>query len=115
MKHFISIIALLVISVASKPHTSNRDASPVVKCDCQCDPYIWADQYGVRQGNCLSTFGGAKWCYISNDVNNNCGDVQFSNNKYDNANRLRKWSYEACATPALTSPVCAGSLPRRTG
>merc|ERR1712012_1470739 len=52
--------------------------------------------------NCLTVDGtGAQWCYVDAAHSSSCQDLvpsqRFPNNP---------WSYEACATPSVGSPLC---------
>eukprot|EP00095_Tigriopus_kingsejongensis_P001605 maker-scaffold381_size190066-snap-gene-0.31 protein:Tk01605 transcript:maker-scaffold381_size190066-snap-gene-0.31-mRNA-1 annotation:"hypothetical protein" len=83
--------------------------SNLINCGCQCDPYTWRDTLGRVQGNCRSADATkALWCYIPASAFTSCADIRQSRNRLDNFGRPRRWSYEACSTPALTSPICLG-------
>merc|ERR1712110_431340 len=57
------------------------------------------------QGNCKSSDGTrGRWCYVDS---NSCDDVQYSKNRRDQYGQLRKWSYQACSTPAPGTGRCA--------
>merc|ERR1712186_261500 len=81
---------------------SEKAASPLINCGCQCSSLTFRDANGVVQGNCLTVDStGAQWCYVDSDHYSSCQDFvpsqRFPNNP---------WSYEACATPAQGSPLC---------
>merc|ERR1712014_113535 len=69
-------------------------------CGCQCSSLTFRDSSGVVQGNCKTVDStGAQWCYV--DSYSTCQDLVPSQRFPHNP-----WSYEACATPALGSPIC---------
>merc|ERR1712186_149022 len=106
----ITIIGLAsLLSLGSCSETGNKTAasekasSPLINCGCQCSSLTFRDAGGVVQGNCLTVdTTGAQWCYVD-PAYSSCQDLvpsqRFPNNP---------WSYEACATPAVGSPLCAG-------
>ena len=105
----IVLMAAMYNKAESTPQDIYRAAAPSsLGCDCQCHHYVWLDRYRRVQGNCRSSYRGSRWCYVDNYVNNNCDDLQFSRNKYTGFGQRRIWSYQACATPALSSPECDG-------
>jgi len=80
-------------------------------CLCQCHWQTFRDRYGRTHGNCKSTDQtGAQWCYVRTPVktylgnhgHSTCSDLQRSG-RYPGM----VWSYQACATPYLTSDVCS--------
>merc|ERR1712038_65711 len=79
---------------------SVKAASPLTNCGCQCSSLTFRDSSGVVQGNCKTVDStGAQWCYV--DSYSTCQDLVPSQRFPHNP-----WSYEACATPALGSPIC---------
>merc|ERR1712024_69107 len=57
------------------------------------------------QGNCKSSDGTrGRWCYVEG---NSCDDIQYSKNRRHQYGQLRKWSYQACSTPAPGTGRCA--------
>merc|ERR1719208_184282 len=99
----------LVVFLVSSSHgypsheeTVTKAASPLINCGCQCSPLTFRDAKGEVQGNCLTVDGtGAQWCYVDAAHSSSCQDLvpsqRFPNNP---------WSYEACATPSIGSPLC---------
>jgi len=77
-------------------------------CYCQCSSYTYVDRNGVTNGNCKSTYNNKQWCYIENYPYDDCQDIQTSDSG-------RKWSFQACATPSLTSPECCRPIPGGCG
>merc|ERR1712014_70783 len=82
---------------------NEKASSPLINCGCQCSSLTFRDAGGVVQGNCLTVDStGAQWCYVD-PAYSSCQDLvpsqRFPNNP---------WSYEACAAPPHTSPVCLG-------
>jgi len=80
-------------------------------CLCQCHWQTFRDRYGRTHGNCKSTDQtGGRWCYVRTPVktylgnhgHSTCSDLQRSG-RYPGMT----WSYQACATPYLTSDVCS--------
>lgn len=80
-------------------------------CLCQCHWQTFRDRYGRTHGNCKSTDQTkAQWCYVRTPVktylgnhgHSTCSDLQRSG-RYPGMT----WSYQACATPYLTSNVCS--------
>merc|ERR1712018_266809 len=80
-------------------------------CLCQCHWQTFRDRYGRTHGNCKSTDQtNARWCYVRTPVktylgnhgHSTCSDLQRSG-RYPGMT----WSYQACATPYLTSDVCS--------
>merc|ERR1712079_413088 len=89
--------------IGNKTAASEKASSPLINCGCQCSSLTFRDAGGVVQGNCLTVdTTGAQWCYVD-PAYSSCQDLvpsqRFPNNP---------WSYEACATPAVGSPLCAG-------
>jgi len=79
--------------------------SPYENCNCQCHHYSWRDTYGKIQGNCKSSDGTrGRWCYVEGYA---CDDIQYSKSRRDRFGELRKWSYQACSTPAPGTGRCA--------
>merc|ERR1712117_556033 len=81
--------------------TDTKASSPLINCGCQCSPLTFRDAKGEVQGNCRTVDGtGAQWCYVDS-AHSSCQDLvpsqRFPNNP---------WSYEACATPSIGSPLC---------
>merc|ERR1711953_658315 len=99
---FLGLISALSIHCSEKLDSANeKAASPLINCGCQCSSLTFRDANGVVQGNCLTVDStGAQWCYVD-QAYSSCQDLvpskRFPNNP---------WSYEACATPALGSPLC---------
>ena len=95
---------LLLVTIASSAalglEVDSKAASRQVNCECQCSNIEFRDKYGKLNGNCKSAdTTGALWCYVDNRFNR-CSDLSTSQ-------RFGKfWSYEACATPELGSPLC---------
>ena len=57
------------------------------------------------QGNCRSSdTTGGRWCYVEGFY---CDDIQYSKSRRDRFGELRKWSYQACSTPAPGTGRCA--------
>ncbi|XP_059087846.1 uncharacterized protein LOC131884175 [Tigriopus californicus] len=101
-------LALLQICQAQDVEIVAKAPSNLINCGCQCDPYTWRDSYGNVQGNCRTPDGTkALWCYVPRGFSS-CDDLRLSRNRVDFTGNRRQWSYEACSTPALTSPVCRG-------
>merc|ERR1711913_162729 len=93
--------ALLGDCSEAQDSASEKAASPLINCGCQCSSLTFRDANGVVQGNCLTVDStGAQWCYVE-AAYSSCQDLvpsrRFPNNP---------WSYEACATPAQGSPLC---------
>ena len=81
-----------------------RQASRQVNCNCQCSSITFLDKFGKINGNCRTADNtGAVWCYVDPRYNQ-CADLQRS------TRTSSMWSYQACATPDLTSPQCAGGF-----
>merc|ERR1711976_70453 len=106
MINFLLLVTLLTFATASPVEvesTETKASSPLINCGCQCSSLTFRDANGVVQGNCLTVDStGAQWCYVD-PAYSSCQDLvpsqRFPNNP---------WSYEACATPPHTSPVCLG-------
>merc|ERR1711902_202914 len=93
--------ALLGDCSEAQDSASEKAASPLINCGCQCSSLTFRDANGVVQGNCVTVDStGAQWCYVD-PAYSSCQDLvpsrRFPNNP---------WSYEACATPAQGSPLC---------
>ena len=104
LKYF--IVSLAVVGISASPSevvdSETKAASPLINCGCQCSPLTFRDAKGEVQGNCLTVDGtGAQWCYVDAAHSSSCQDLvpsqRFPNNP---------WSYEACATPSIGSPLC---------
>ena len=100
------IVSLAVVGITASPSevvdSETKAASPLINCGCQCSPLTFRDAKGQVQGNCLTVDGtGAQWCYVDAAHSSSCQDLvpsqRFPNNP---------WSYEACATPSIGSPLC---------
>jgi len=79
-----------------------RQASRQVNCQCQCSSITFLDKFGKINGNCRSSDNtGAVWCYVDPRFTQ-CADLQRS------TRTTSLWSYQACATPDLSSPQCGG-------
>merc|ERR1712226_1629295 len=114
-KRYTSVLfALLAVAVSAmaapqdkKGNIGVKAPSPYENCNCQCHHYTWQDTYGKIQGNCKSSDGTrGRWCYVDS---NSCDDLQYSKNRRDQYGQLRKWSYQACSTPAPGTGRCAYS------
>merc|ERR1712226_956950 len=112
-KRYTSVLfALLAVAVSAmaapqdkKGNIGVKAPSPYENCNCQCHHYTWQDTYGKIQGNCKSSDGTrGRWCYVDS---NSCDDLQYSKNRRDQYGQLRKWSYQACSTPAPGTGRCA--------
>merc|ERR1719219_2842580 len=97
-----TILCSLVLSTYSSPlSTETKASSPFTNCGCQCSSLTFRDSAGVIQGNCATIDNtGAQWCYVDSSLSS-CQDLVPSQRFPHNP-----WSYEACATPALGSPLC---------
>merc|ERR1739848_593001 len=99
---FLGLLSALLGDCSEKlDSASEKAASPLINCGCQCSSLTFRDANGVVQGNCLTVDStGAQWCYVDSAYSS-CQDLvpskRFPNNP---------WSYEACATPAQGSPLC---------
>merc|ERR1719369_2440982 len=98
-----SILCSLILSTYSSPlSTETKASSPFTNCGCQCSSLTFRDSAGVIQGNCATIDStGAQWCYVDSDSLSSCQDLVPSQRFPHNP-----WSYEACATPAVGSPLC---------
>merc|ERR1712053_58904 len=104
MINFLLLVTLLTFATASPVEvesTETKASSPLTNCGCQCSSLTFRDAGGVVQGNCRTVDStGAQWCYVD-PAHSSCQDLvpsqRFPNNP---------WSYEACATPSLGSPLC---------
>merc|ERR1719492_544587 len=99
----VCLAAVLSLGNCANQTASEKASSPLINCGCQCSSLTFRDAGGVVQGNCLTVDStGAQWCYVD-PAYSSCQDLvpsqRFPNNP---------WSYEACATPAVGSPLCAG-------
>merc|ERR1711936_977360 len=91
-------VATCVLGAPQSKKIGVKAPSPYENCNCQCDHYTWQDTYGAIQGNCKSSDNTrGRWCYVQG---NSCDDIQYSKNRRDQYGQLRKWSYQACSTPA---------------
>jgi len=104
---------LLDLSAAQK--TLSRAPAPppndCSECWCQCKRLSFRDGYGRTHGNCASSYNGAQWCYVENNIGygySTCQDQRRSV-KFPG----ETWSYSACATPALYSSSCRYCQGRR--
>eukprot|EP00092_Neocalanus_flemingeri_P052854 GFUD01061947.1.p1 GENE.GFUD01061947.1~~GFUD01061947.1.p1 ORF type:complete len:206 (-),score=72.66 GFUD01061947.1:68-685(-) len=100
---FFTILATMALSTThSKALDSDTKASsPYTNCGCQCSSLTFRDSAHVIQGNCQTVDStGAQWCYVDSS-HSSCQDLVPSQRFPHNP-----WSYEACATPALGSPLC---------
>merc|ERR1712038_2239122 len=93
---------VLVAATAAVDVDTNVDlkaASPYTNYGCQCDSLTFTTGR-TTHGNCFSTDKtGAKWCYLPLS-GSTCTDSRsggFHSTRFPG----RKWSYEACATPAV--------------
>ncbi|XP_059087847.1 uncharacterized protein LOC131884176 [Tigriopus californicus] len=111
MKVLCIISAILAMSALTRTQEASKDGiiqkapSNVVNCNCQCDNYTYTNHKGQIQGNCKSadqTYG--LWCYV--DRQDDCSDIRYSRDRVDSYGNKRKWSYQACSTPALNSYEC---------
>jgi hypothetical protein len=90
---------------AGETSVSAKAASSQVNCRCQCSSITFLDKYGQINGNCRSADRtGALWCYVDPRYSQ-CPDLQRS------VRFQSLWSYNACATPELTSRLCSGYVP----
>jgi len=90
---------------AGETSVSAKAASRQVNCRCQCSSITFLDKYGQINGNCRSADRtGALWCYVDPRYSQ-CPDLQRS------VRFQSLWSYNACATPELTSRLCGGYVP----
>merc|ERR1719167_1628531 len=100
MNSYLYLLSCLVLGTNSLSVEKTKAASPLTKCGCQCSSLTFRDSSGVVQGNCKTVDStGAQWCYV--DSYSTCQDLVPSQRFPHNP-----WSYEACATPALGSPIC---------
>merc|ERR1712109_318449 len=96
-----TILATLVLSATSLSVENTKAAPSSINCGCQCSSITFLDSAGVEQGNCKTVDGtGARWCYVDH-LPSTCQDMVPSERFPHNP-----WSYEACATPAVGSPIC---------
>merc|ERR1712033_147067 len=96
------LLSALVAATAAVDVDTNVDlkaASPYTNYGCQCDSLTFTTGR-TTHGNCFSTDkSGAKWCYLPLS-GSTCTDSRsggFHSTRFPG----RKWSYEACATPAV--------------
>merc|ERR1711994_1226967 len=109
MKMIVLISGLVAAATAVdvKKDVGLKAASPYTNYGCQCDSLTFTDGRQTH-GNCFSTDKtGAKWCYLPQS-GSTCTDTR-SGGFYSSRFPGRKWSYEACATPAAPFNV-AGSM-----
>uniref|UniRef100_A0A0K2UD55 Uncharacterized protein n=1 Tax=Lepeophtheirus salmonis TaxID=72036 RepID=A0A0K2UD55_LEPSM len=91
------LLSVFVCAIAQNKDITLKAASLKSNCGCQCNNYIFRDNYGKTQGNCNTVDKtGAKWCYVSRG--NTCNDVTYSKRR-DERGQPRQISNEACATP----------------
>jgi len=97
-----SVIFTAAFAVEVDENVGLRAASRNRNCGCQCSSLTFKDKYGNIKGNCKSVDNtGATWCYVESGYST-CQDLRTST-------RFNKqWSYEACATPEVTSYECQG-------
>merc|ERR1711915_868788 len=113
MKVFLAVLSLAALGQAFPQNDEEVDlraAAPAFaaaaaanggdNCYCQCSSFTYRNSYGKLHGNCKSSWNGAQWCYIDERYND-CQDIANSS-KFGG----KRWSYEACATPALNSYQC---------
>merc|ERR1711994_98321 len=101
MKMIVLISGLVAAATAVdvKKDVGLKAASPYTNYGCQCDSLTFTDGRQTH-GNCFSTDKtGAKWCYLPQS-GSTCTDSR-SGGFYSTRFPGRKWSYEACATPAV--------------
>lgn len=93
------------VKLQPPPAVSSRAASRSANCMCQCSSLTYVDYKGQIQGNCKSVDdSGARWCFVDPRYAQ-CIDL----GKW-NRHPSQSWSYEACATPELTSPACSQGI-----
>merc|ERR1712098_273434 len=79
-----------------------RAASTLVNCGCQCSSLTFLDSWYNIHGNCQrADQTGALWCYVDSSHYSSCEDLQPSVRFPHNP-----WSYQACATPQVSSYEC---------
>jgi len=79
-----------------------RAASTLVNCGCQCSSLTFLDSWYNLHGNCQrADQTGALWCYVDTSHYSSCEDLQPSVRFPHNP-----WSYQACATPQISSYEC---------
>jgi len=113
MKVFVVVLSLVALALAAPQNDDEVDlraAAPSFaaaaaanggdNCNCQCSSFTYKNSYGTVHGNCKTSHNNAQWCYIDERYNE-CQDIAESN-KFRN----KRWSYEACATPARSSYEC---------
>nr|XP_040571275.1 loricrin-like isoform X2 [Lepeophtheirus salmonis] len=100
------LLSVFVCAIAQNKDITLKAASLKSNCGCQCNNYIFRDNYGKTQGNCNTVDKtGAKWCYVSRG--NTCNDVTYSKRR-DERGQPRQISNEACATPACNGRFTGG-------
>merc|ERR1712210_334390 len=110
---FLLALAACVMGSPQRKNIAVKAPSPIENCNCQCDHYTWQDTYGAVQGNCKSSDSTrGRWCYVRG---NSCNDIKYSKDRRDNYGQLRKWSYQACATPAIGGGYGGGCNQRHGG
>ncbi|CAB4065904.1 unnamed protein product [Lepeophtheirus salmonis] len=68
------LLSVFVCAIAQNKDITLKAASLKSNCGCQCNNYIFRDNYGKTQGNCNTVDKtGAKWCYVSRG--NTCNDL----------------------------------------
>merc|ERR1712098_54384 len=99
MRMIVLIASWVAVTAAVDLEDVNVKApSSFTNYGCQCDSLTFTDGYKTH-GNCLSTDKtGAEWCYVLLS-GSTCTDSR-NGGFYSTRFPGRKWSYEACATPA---------------
>eukprot|EP00096_Caligus_rogercresseyi_P011335 TRINITY_DN4428_c0_g1_i1.p1 TRINITY_DN4428_c0_g1~~TRINITY_DN4428_c0_g1_i1.p1 ORF type:complete len:144 (+),score=32.14 TRINITY_DN4428_c0_g1_i1:29-460(+) len=105
MKITLQLLLLGILFGLVKSQTVLKAAAQnnnVKDCFCQCSSLTFRDRNNRVNGNCLTTFQGAQWCYITSEAakNGDCPDA-IPSRRYPG----RSWSYFACATPTLRNCV----------
>merc|ERR1739838_1277862 len=83
--------------VRGKAQSTERAPSAEVNYGCQCSNLIYRDENKKTHGNCESFDSGAEWCFVG--AGSTCNDIQTT----QKGPYTKEWSYEACATPAVTT------------
>merc|ERR1712180_243424 len=95
---------LLIAHTVTAQTTNTKAASYRVNCGCQCSDLTFRDKFNRVQGNCKTADNtGAQWCYT--EYGSTCEDQQRSTRF---GRQGKTWSYQACSTPSIYSPQCAG-------
>ena len=100
MTSLLIVILAFSLYITTASGQSYYAAAAASACDCQCSSYTYSNKWGNVQGNCKSTYRGKQWCYVDSS-NQNCQDLE----KGPDTGKL--WSFQACSTPALSSPECS--------